>query len=202
MRRVGSLIGRIIKNPWVRRFASALLVGLMLIFTGVYVTQCQRFEERTTIVYNLLTEADSYATNGIYHDAIDIYNELLRQVSDSRQPEVYSHIKHNLGVCYYALAMTENTENKELNIRKSIIAYRDALIIRTFKDHPEQYAETQHNLGLAYWAFASILDIEENLNKAAAAFLEALRVYTPLRYPDQYADVNSYLEEVTRQLNS
>lgn len=206
MRRVRSLIEWIMGHAWARGFVLAFLASLSVAVIVLYVAQCQRFEERAAIdeehaaiVEGVLSEADSYAANGIYRDAIDIYNELLRLVPSSRQRQLYSYIKNNIGICYYNLAFEKN---KELNIQKSIIAFRDALIIRTIEDYPEEYADTHKNLGLTYWALSTVRDTQENLDKAAAAFGETLRVYTPLRYPAQHEKVNSYLEVVVEYLNS
>ena len=131
MRHFKRFISLTIQNVWIKRFAFTVLTGLLIGFIVITVTQCQNFEQRKGIVINLLSEADRYAVNGMYQEAVDMYNELLRQVSDTRQPETYGAIKNNLGVCYYNLYLKDNQES---DLQKSIIAYTDALIIRTIDD--------------------------------------------------------------------
>ena len=188
---------RIINNPWFRGILITVVGGLLVGFTIHGCSEYQEQIEHQAIVTQLLREADGDLKINAIYDALKIYDELLRMVSEEKEPEIYSYIRNNQGICYHRLA---EEKDKEVNLGKAILAYEETLRVRTIWQYPEEYAETQNNLGGAYWALSEVRDKEENLKKVVLAYEEALRVYTPEKYPYKYWYVKSNLEKVKKML--
>ncbi len=141
----------IVGNSWFKGITITLLGAFLGAFFFYAITEYIEQEKRWSIQSNLLTEARGYLEKCYSEDALKIYNELLREVTDKK---IYSYIKNNIGICYYKLAIKEEAEeNKKENLEKAIQAYKEALKYRSYKRRPEEYAETQNNLGDARYFF-------------------------------------------------
>ncbi|MCJ7575210.1 MAG: tetratricopeptide repeat protein [Dehalococcoidia bacterium] len=72
-------------------------------------------------------------------------------------------------------------------MKTAIVAYEEALKVRTLERFPMNYAMTQNNLGTAYGTLADVEAKAENCKKAIKACEEALKVRTLERFPTDYA---------------
>jgi tetratricopeptide (TPR) repeat protein len=145
----------------------------------------------------IITNADSLLEKSMIVDALKIYAEMSKIVSEGMDPEDYAHIKNNEGIGYFKLA---EISNKEENLTKAIRAYEEALKIRTVEKYPVDYAMTRNNLGTAYSTLAEVRDKEENLTKAIRAYEEALKIYTVEKYPLYHQVVMSNIEKTKRKM--
>lgn len=66
-------------------------------------------------------------------------------------PLQYAATQNNLGNAYLTIT---GIENRVLNCRKSIAAYKEALKVRTRERFPLQYATTRENLDAVYKALS------------------------------------------------
>jgi len=173
-----------INNPWVVAIIggalSAVLAGIILYFLFEY-----RKQQRSKTIRNTsLDEADSLLEKNMSEEALAIYKDILKAVSEKKEPVLLGSIRNNEGICYYNLAMVSN---KEDNLTKAIQAYEDSLKIRTVEKYPVKYATTQNNLGTAYGTLAGVRDKKDNLTKAIQAYEDALKIRTVEKYPLDYA---------------
>jgi len=122
--------------------------------------------------------------------AIKIYREIIKSIHPEESSHIYADINIKIGNIHVDIA---EIVNKAENSRKAIIAYKEALKVRTFDRFPIDFAMTQNNLGNAYWVLAEVEDKAENCRKAIDAFNEALRVNTFDDYPMQYATTQNNL---------
>jgi len=178
-------------NPWL----VGIIVGALgAVLAGIilhYLFQYRKEKKSKTILTASMNNADRLLEKNMTEDALAIYNDMLKAVSEKKDPEVYSRINNNQGICYYNLAMISN---KEENLTRAILAFEDALKIRTVKQHPVDYAMTQNNLGIAYVDLSEVRDREENMTKAIRAYEEALKIYTVEKYPLRHKVVMSNME--------
>ena len=68
-----------------------------------------------------------------------------------------------------------------------VMAFEDALRVRTIQSYPMQFAATQNNLGIVYRMLSETEDRAKNCKRAIQAYENALMVYTIDRFPLQYA---------------
>ena len=116
-----------------------------------------------------------------YLKAIESNKSILTNEKDS---QVCASTSFRIGKLYQNLS--ELTE-MEINLEKSIKAYKEALKIYTKKDYPLKYAGIQNNLGANYGDLSEIRSKEINLRKSIKACEEALKIYTKKDYPIDYA---------------
>ena len=132
-------------------------------------------EDLKSQIDSSLRKADSLRYAGLFEEAIDEYEDILKIVSSKKFPEEYARTQNNLGTAYNGLAEVRDKEN---NLRKTINAYQEALKIYTVESYPIGYATIQNNLGTAYNDLAEVRDKEDNLRKAINAYQKALNIYT------------------------
>jgi len=161
MKRLLNLLG-FIKS--LKGFLVTLLAGLIV--GGFYFGIGYMMEESD---YNfkigtLLNRADSYLISGLTEDAINLYNELLREV---KEEEKCAYINKNLGISYHRLS---EKENRAQNLTKAIVSFEEAA--RIYEQCGMYYpcAECYIYLGEAYWSLSEVEERERNLNKALTAY--------------------------------
>jgi len=186
-----------LNNPWLVGIfggaIGAIIAGLVLYYLFEYRKEKILKMTRRTIIAN----ADGLLEKNMIEDALKIYVEMSKIISEGKDPDDYGHIKNNEGICYSNLA---KEINKEENLAKAIRAYEEALKIRTVEKYPVDYAMTQNNLGNAYRTFAEVRDKEENLVKAIRAYEEALKIYAVEKYPLYHKIVKSNMEKTKRRM--
>src|SRR3990172_445797 len=177
-------------NPWVVGIIAGIIVTVVGGTILYYLFEYREKKESTNAHINLVNNADMFLAKNMSNDALSIYIELLKIVSNKREAKLYAHIKSNEGICYFNLA---TIKNKEENLARAIQAYEEALKIRTVEKYPLDYAATQNSLGAAYNTLAEVRDKEENLAKAIHAYEEALKIRTVEKYPLDYAATQNSL---------
>ena len=127
-----------VNNPWV--------IAISMFISGAILSFLLRYR-KDKIAKNILTtsinNADIFLEKNMTEDALAIYNNLLKVISEKKYPKIYAHIKNSEGICYYNLAIISN---KEDNLIKSIRAYEEALKIYTVEKYPLDYKGVMSNL--------------------------------------------------------
>ena len=146
-----------LSNPWLVAILGgaigAIIAGLVLYYLFEYRKEKILKSTRMTII----TNADSLLKKNMIRDALKIYAEMLKIISERKDPEDYAHLKNNEGICHSKLAELSNKEEK---LTKAIRAYEEALKIRTFEKYPVDYATTQNNL----WSILIYPSLHANQN--------------------------------------
>jgi tetratricopeptide (TPR) repeat protein len=162
-------------NPWIIAViggaTSAIIAGVILFYLFEY----REKRISRTILITSVNNADGLVEKDMIEDGLSIYKDVLKKVSEENESELYGHIKHMEGFCYYRLAFVRN---KEMNLTRAIHAFEEALKIRTLEKYPIDYAKTKNNLGIAYCEFSDVRDKETNLIRAIHAFEETLKIIT------------------------
>ena len=146
-------------------------------FPGLYNTwqENNNQNEFKDKVSSSIHNADILLDSGDYEQAINQLMNLLNTIPPQKYPFEYGLIEENLGVAHYVLSIRSN--NKEINAKKSISFFREALKILTAESYPAYYAMTQNSLGYAYLSLSEVRDKEENINNAIQAGQESLKIY-------------------------
>ncbi|TKJ45245.1 hypothetical protein CEE35_04595 [Candidatus Aerophobetes bacterium Ae_b3b] len=186
-------------NPVFIAIISTVIGGILVGIALFYLFEYRAERRAKTALMADINNADELLEANMTDDALAIYQNTLKTVSVRKYPEIYAHIKHNEGICYYELA---NVRDKEQNLTRAIRAYEEALKIRTVEKYPLDYATAQSNLGLAYCNLAEVRDKEENLTRAIRAYEEALKIYTVEKYPLYYEIMMSNMGKAKQKLQS
>jgi len=130
-------------NPWlvgiIGGAIGAVLAGIIL----YYLLEYPKLRSYKTIITTSLNNADRLLEKNMTEDALKIYHDILKAVSEKKEPKLYSHIKSNEGICYYNLAIISN---KEDNLSKAIQAYEQALKISTVEKYPLYHMAIMSNM--------------------------------------------------------
>jgi tetratricopeptide (TPR) repeat protein len=158
-------------NPWIIAVIggaiSAIIAGVILFYLFEY----REKKISRAILVTSVNDADGLVEKDMIEDGLAIYKDVLKKVSGEDESELYGHIKHMEGTCYYRLALLRN---KEINLTRAIHAFEEALKIRTLEKYPIDYAKTQNNMGIAYASLSWVQDRQLNLRNAIKAYEEAL----------------------------
>ncbi len=67
------------------------------------------------ILITLIRKADKLLKNGENEDALLLYGDALKRITEKDEPFLYGHVKNNVGICYYNLAkeMTTSDDQEE-----------------------------------------------------------------------------------------
>ena len=132
-----------LNNPWfvgiIGGAIGAIIAGIVLYYLFEYRKEKTLKITRRTII----TNADSLLEKSMIVDALKIYAEMSKIVSEGMDPEDYAHIKNNEGIGYFKLA---EISNKEENLTKAIRAYEEALKIRTVEKYPLYHQVVMSNI--------------------------------------------------------
>ena len=141
----------LLNNPWFRGIIVGAIAGLLAGVVLFYLSVSRSTRITRTNPMSHVNNADQLLRSDEVDDALLKYEEVLREVSEAKYPDIYARIKHDQGICYTELA---RIADKEENLTKAIRAYEEALGIRTVEKYPVNYATTQNNLGNAYRVLA------------------------------------------------
>lgn len=137
--------------------------------------------------------ADTFDRHKKIINAVEVCKELLECI-DLKDPANKLDIQDCFRDVYTKLA---EIRDYEVNLKKAITNYREALKIRKKEDYPLDYAETQNNLGDAYSKLAKIRDYITHLEKAIEAYKKALEVYKPEDFPDKRKNIENKIKSLT-----
>lgn len=132
-----------INNPWL----VAIVVGIILISLGYYIYDYRKQKTAKNIIMNSYAEANNLGKNELYQDALVLFLELLKSVSEDNDPYLWANIQNSAGVCYCKLSLLKD---KQDNLLKAIHAFNQSLRVRKSNIYSVEYSETQNNLGNAY----------------------------------------------------
>ena len=170
-----------------------ILAGIALFYLFEY--RAEKIAKTALIAR--VNSADEFLDKNMIDDALAIYEDILKTATARKYSEIYAHVKHNEGICYFDLAYGGE---KEENLSRAILAYEESLEIYIVEKYPVCYAINQNNLGVAYGALSEIRDKEENLSKAIQAYKEVLKIYTKEEYPLYYEIVTSNMGIAKRKM--
>lgn len=182
----------LIKNNWLRDILIAVFSVSLTIALIYVVLELPEKSEQKSIVEQKFEELERLIGLNALDKSVEIIDELSWKVSKKDDPSNYSRLQNDKGICYYRLAILENSK-KENNLKISIDSYKEALEIRTIEKYPVEYAETHSNMGVSYWALSRMIDSEENLSNSIESYREALRVRKIDNYPKEYAETQKNL---------
>ena len=129
-----------------------------------------------------------------FDEALNVYNEALEY--ETKDPQK-AEIQLKIGNVYWKLSQYIEPD---VNCKKAIKSYEEALKVYTLERFPMDYAMTQNNLGIAYSMLAEVENKADNCKKAIKACEEALKVYTLERFPTDYAMTQNNLGNAYRTL--
>jgi len=132
-----------LNNPWLVGIfggaIGAIIAGLVLYYLFEYRKEKILKMTRRTIIAN----ADGLLEKNMIEDALKIYVEMSKIISEGKDPDDYGHIKNNEGICYSNLA---KEINKEENLAKAIRAYEEALKIYAVEKYPLYHKIVKSNM--------------------------------------------------------
>lgn len=117
-------------------------------FPGIY-NKWQEWKKEKELKSQLdssIRDAGALLDSAEHKEAINKYDCLLKTISPEKYPAQWGNCKNSMGIAYFNLALINN---KELNLKRGIQAYQEALKISTTESYPIDYAMTQNNLGNA-----------------------------------------------------
>ncbi|MBF0525912.1 MAG: hypothetical protein HQK56_12545, partial [Deltaproteobacteria bacterium] len=164
---------------WLAGILGGVLGGILAAAIFLYVHDSRTKAAIETSTRTAITNADALLKKNMIPDALSIYRDLLKEVSELREPERYGHILYYRGLAYYKLALAGDRED---NLARSIQSFEEALRVYSSDGYAVDRAKVQNDLGSAYSLQAEIQDKEKNLAAAVNAFEQALQTFSPEKY--------------------
>lgn len=144
-----------------------------------------------------ITEANKLFENRNYLGAIKSYNDILKSISSTNNPEEFAQVMTGLANTYVELACFINKEENSLKA----VALFDEVINKIKNDKYSLYrAAAYKGMGNAYLLAAKVRDMEKTSPKALNALNEAIKIYQKEKYPLEYADAQYYVAIVNINL--
>ncbi len=141
------------------------------------------------VIGNLwLNLGTTYQELGLLQDAAKAYQETLRSITRSNDPQAYALAQNNLALTYLAAPMLEASD--QLRAAVAISALREALTVYTQATYPFQWASAQLNLANALQYLPSSHP-EENLAEAVRLYEDLYAIRTRANDPLGYARVRA-----------
>jgi len=151
----------------------SLIVSTLLGFLVTYGFTIRNENINRSRIETNISYAESLIDQNAPQDALKKIQELLTTVSKEIEPKLYARIKLDEGRTFFIIAYSIE---QELNLKKAISAYEEALKIFTIDKYPGDYAIVQNAISGAYKQLSEINNKEENLAKAQKAKEEAEKV--------------------------
>lgn len=117
----------------------SLLASTLLGFLVTYGFTIRNENINRSRIETNISYAESLIEQNAPEDALKKIQELLTTVSKKTEPKLYAKIKLDEGRTFFIMAYSKE---QELNLKKAISAYVEALQIFTLKKYPEDYART------------------------------------------------------------
>ncbi|ACL76670.1 copper amine oxidase N-terminal domain-containing protein [Ruminiclostridium cellulolyticum] len=121
------------------------------------------------IVYDQIDDADQLLSAKKPQEAVTKYKNILENISEKENPNIYCHIMNNMGNAYNVIAGFRDTEN---NSRNAISAYSNALRIYSSDKRSKNYFITLNNLGNAYFNSWELSREKADLMAASDIYVE------------------------------
>ncbi|EPR12953.1 stalk domain-containing protein [Ruminiclostridium papyrosolvens] len=100
------------------------------------------------VVYDQIDDADKLLSAKKPQEAITKYKNILENISEKENPNIYCQVMNNMGNAYNILAEFRDAQN---NSRNAISAYTNALRIYSSDKRSKNYFITLNNLANAYF---------------------------------------------------
>ena len=123
----------LLENPWFRGIIGGAIAGLLAGLVLFYLSVSRSTKITRTDLMSRVNNADQLLKSDEVGDALLKYEQVLREVSEAKYPDIYAQIKNNQGICYFELA---RVRDKKKNLTKAIGAYEEALKIYTVERYP------------------------------------------------------------------
>lgn len=120
--------------------------NIIIVGDGIIVNIFEPYGIET--VYDQIDDADMLLCAKKPLEAIGKYKNILENISEKENPEIYSHVTNNMGNAYNILSGIKDAEN---NNRNAIAAYKNALRIYSSDKHSNNYLIILNNLANAYF---------------------------------------------------
>ncbi len=143
-----------------------------------------------------LQSYDFAANRGRFRQNLDWFGRLMNPLAGYSN-DIRSIALNRLGTAYGDLS---KVEDREINLRRAIYAYEDALRYIPSEKGFSSYAIIQNNLGVSYNDLADTVDRENNLRRAIQAYNEAIKYWETAKNPLNYALTKSNLGNTYREL--
>jgi tetratricopeptide (TPR) repeat protein len=141
--------------------------------------------------------------------AVEAFEEAIKLYKPARHPVEHAQAQNGLGMSLVRLSETGGAwafcrsdqaeggeeEGSGANLKRSVLAFEEALKLYAAEGRDQEHAQTENNLGDAY-ILLSKLDgpkAAEDLQKAIAAYKEALKFRTAAEHPEDYAETKNSL---------
>lgn len=137
-------------------------------------------------LYDMLDYADSLLALNLYVDALAKYKEILKDLSEEENPEIYAQTMNNIGNAY-----TLNAENRDTlkNILCAIDSYEKALKYYLSKPQDNKTNIARNNLGNAYQILWRVTGKQEDLQTSIKYYQIAARDSWPETHLLEYASL-------------
>jgi len=110
-----------------------------------------------------LDEADRLLNKNLTEEALEIYQDTLKQVNKKTDPITYCRIQLGIGVCYINLSYLEDQEK---NLTKAMTKFEGILEIADPKQDKQTYLSALLRLSSAYFSMSGFRDRKKNLFQA------------------------------------
>ena len=121
------------------------------------------------VVYDQIDDADKLLSAKKLPEAIAIYKNVLENISEKENPNVYCQVMNNMGNAYNILAGFRDSQN---NNRNAISAYTNALRIYSCDKRSRNYFITLNNIANAYLNSWEITGKKADLTTASNIYAE------------------------------
>lgn len=110
-----------------------------------------------------LDEADKLLNKNLTEEALEIYQDTLKQVNKKTDPITYCRIQLGIGVCYINLSYLEDQEK---NLTKAMTKFEGILEIADPQQDKQTYLSALLRLSSAYFSMSGFRDRKKNLFQA------------------------------------
>jgi len=132
-------------------------------------------------VSDMISYSDRLLASNNEEEAVRKYKEILDNISEEENPDIYAHVMNNLANAYSKLSGSKDSKN---NILSAIGFYHKALNYYR-NNNDANYSLTLNNLGSAYRILSDVTGNNMFLLNALICYNEALQYYT---LPQHYMD--------------
>ena len=187
------------KDLTIFQLLSALLIGGLVGFVAWH-SMNQSLEKRQvrfgiTKAIDSMRVGDHLARKNQQKEALSMYKTSLKTINKKNEPIAYANIKNSQGVCYYKMALKENSK---LNLAKAITSYKEALAVYKNDGRLSDFAIALINIGDAYKELAQYQNTEKNKLEAIKVYKEALKIYRTEDYPDKNEMVKKKISHLSK----
>ncbi|MDD4664235.1 MAG: hypothetical protein PHD83_06210 [Caldisericia bacterium] len=144
-----------------------------------------------------LEEADKLLSKTLTEEALEVYQESLKQINKRTNPDTYGRIQLGIGICYINLSYASDQEK---NLLKAILKLEEALQYIDPTQNMQNYLLSLANLSSIYYSMASLRDRKKNINKAIEIAEKAIAFKNENNFPELYSDIYRIIGSCYKEL--